>query len=130
MVQSRPLFAAKCKHALCILGNRPSNAQYFLEPTDVQYLLQEMAFKTKSRKRTKSSTNLLEGKKSNTEHGDQDEGKLENSPSKKTPPRRGRMDNRIFSQMNLLQPRIITDKEAQYHPDEVIPETREEDNLT
>ena len=42
-----------------MLGNRPSTATYFLEHKDVQYLLQEMAFKTQSRKRTKSWTNLL-----------------------------------------------------------------------
>ena len=99
-----PLFAANCKHALCILGNRPSIAQFYLEPANVQYLLQEMAFTTKNRKRTKSHTNLLEAN-NNIKNSDQEENNklLSNSSfMKKTPPRRGRMNDRIFSQMDLL----------------------------
>ena len=44
--ESRPLFASNCKSSFFVLGNRPSNANYFLEQKDVQYLLQEMALKT------------------------------------------------------------------------------------
>ena len=42
----------------------------------------------------------------------------------------GRIKNRIFSSMDLLQPRIITEKEVQYRPDEIVHEAKEEDNQT
>ena len=32
--------------------------------------------------------------------------------------------------MDLLQPRIITEKEVQYRPDEIVHEAKEEDNQT
>lgn len=63
-MENRPLFSASCKTAICVLGNRPSAAEYFVEQKDVQYLLQEMAFKTQSRQRNKSWANLLEGQTS------------------------------------------------------------------
>ena len=44
--------------------------------------------------------------------------------------RSGRINNRVFSQMDLLQPRIISEKQAQYGPEEVINEAKEEDKET
>ena len=110
-VESRPLFAASCKHALSIVGNRPSIAEFFLEPQDVQYLLQEMAFKTQSRKRIKSFSNLLDvNNKTKKDEGEEEYRQEDLKRTQTSTLRGGRINNRVFSQMDLLQPRIITEK--------------------
>lgn len=141
-VENGPLFAANCKQVLCVLSNRPSLAQYFLEQKDVQYLLQEMAFKTQSRKRTKSSTNLLEDVseqqqlirrkgslarlQTNVDTNDSFDNAFGKDNVQKTPPRK-QLKNRNLSHTCLFQPSMIIDKSDIY---DAIPETMEEDNMT
>ena len=45
---------------LCVLGKRPTSAKYYLETQDVSDFIEQMAIKVQSKKRSKSSTNLLE----------------------------------------------------------------------
>lgn len=74
---------------------------------EVQYLLEEMAFKTQSNRRTKSSSNLLQNKKD--EQSLQQVSQVDNVNSLVPS---GRLNTRVFSTMDLLQPRIIKDIEA------------------
>ena len=101
-----------------------------------------MAFKNKSRKRTKSMTNLLDTTASSGNQSEQspnpegladdyESNLAENTYSNLnlTPQKKNKLRGRNFSQTCLLQPNSIINSEK-YKMDEPIPETVEEDDAT
>jgi trehalose-6-phosphatase len=59
-LKSSEYFSGDLKSRLCIIGRRPSNADYFLDSENqVAYVIQKLGFTNNSRKRNRSHTNLL-----------------------------------------------------------------------
>lgn len=59
-LQKSPHFSSDLKMHLCIVGQKPSNADYFLDSqSTVAYVIQKLGFSNNSRMKSRSYSNLL-----------------------------------------------------------------------
>jgi len=59
-LKSSEFFSPELATRLCIIGRRPSNADYYMDSENqVAYLIQKLGFTNNSRKKNRSYSNLL-----------------------------------------------------------------------